>query len=143
MRRSAFRHSGEAKFGRTHRLSRRGSTIVTSGAQATPLVAPLPRFEGLSAADRTYLRDWRHAAQDIGIDAVDDMMLRPWPCPVADVIIGVFKAGDDRAAWLVIGHNGSWAVARCADGVVSHSVETLSEALSLIHPSEKAPGQLA
>ena len=142
MRRSAFRHSGEAGLGRTHRLSRRGSKIVTSRAQ-TALVAPLPRFEGLSATDRTYLQDWRRAAQDSGIDAVDDMMLRPWPCPVADVIIGVFKAGDDRAAWLVIGHNGSWAVARCADGVVSHSVETLSEALSLIHPSEKAPGQLA
>jgi hypothetical protein len=142
MRRSAFRHSSEASFGRTQRLSRRGSKIVTSRAQ-TPLVAPLPTFEGLSAADRTYLQDWRHSAKDIGIDAVDDMMLRPWPCPVADVIIGVFRAGDDRAAWLVIGHNDSWAVARCADGAVSHSVETLSEALSLIHPMEMGPGQLA
>ena len=141
MRRSAFRHSGEASFGRTHRLSHRGSKIVTSRPPA--LVATLPRFEGLSATDRTYLQDWRHAAQDIGIDAVDDMMLRPWPCPVADVIIGVFRAGDDRAAWLVIGHNGSWAVARCADGSVSHSVETLVEALSLIHPLQTGPGQLA
>jgi hypothetical protein len=142
MRRSAFRHSGEPSSGRTHRLSRRGSKIVGSRAQ-TALVAPLPRFEGLSAADRTYLRDWRHAAQDIGIDAVDDMMLRPWPCPVADVIIGVFRAGEERAAWLVIGHNDSWAVACCADGKVSHSVQTLAEALSLIHPLEIGRGQLA
>ena len=142
MRRSAFRHSGEASSGRTHRLSGRGSKNMTSRAQTAPVV-PLPRFEGLSVTDRTYLQDWRHAAQDIGIDAVDDMMLRPWPCPVADVIIGVFRAGDERAAWLVIGHNGSWAVARCADGAVSHSVETLGEALSLIHPLEMGPGQVA
>ena len=142
MRRSAFRHSGEPSSGRTHRLSRRGSKIVTSRAQ-TALVAPLPRFDGLSATDRTYLQDWRQAAQDSGIDAVDDMMLRPWPCPVADVIIGVFRAGEERAAWLVIGHNGSWAVARCADGTVSRSVGTLVEALSLIHPLEMGPGQLA
>ena len=117
MRRSAFRHSGEASSGRTHRLSGRGSKNMTSRAQTAPVV-PLPRFEGLSVTDRTYLQDWRHAAQDIGIDAVDDMML-------------------------VIGHNGSWAVARCADGAVSHSVETLGEALSLIHPLEMGPGQLA
>jgi hypothetical protein len=142
MRRSAFRHSGEPSSGRTHRLSRRGSKIVTSRAQ-TALAAPLPRFEGLSATDRTYLQDWRHAAQVSGIDAVDDMMLRPWPCPVADVIIGVFRAGEERATWLVIGHNGSWAVAGCADGSVSDSVETLVEALSLIHPLEMGPGQLA
>jgi hypothetical protein len=142
MRRSAFRHSGEASTVRPNRLARRGGKIATSRAH-TALAAPLPSFEALSATERTYLQDWRRAAQEIGIDAVDDMLLRPWPCPVADVIIGVFRAGDDSAAWLVIGHNGSWAVACCADGTVSHSVETLVEALSLIHPLEMGPAQLA
>jgi|SRR5271166_407686 len=142
MRRSAVRNSSEASSGRTHRLSRRGGKTVASRAH-TALAAPVPSFEALSATERAYLLDWRQAAQDIGIDAVDDMMLRPWPCPVADVIIGVFRAGDDRAAWLVIGHNGAWAVACCADGTVSPSVETLVEALSLIRPLWTGPGQLA
>ena len=142
MRRSAFRQIGEASSGRTQRLSRRGSKTMTSRAPAA-LAAPLPSFEALSATERRYLLEWRRAARDIGIDGIDDLMLRPWPCPVADVIIGVFRTGDDRAAWLVIGHNRSWAVACCADGTVSHSVATLVEALSLIHPLEIGPGRVA
>jgi hypothetical protein len=139
MRRSAIRHIGEASSGRSHRPSR---NAMASRAH-TALAAPLPSFEALSATERAYLLDWRQAAQDVGIDAIDDMMLRPWPCPVADVIIGVFRAGDDRASWLVIGHNRSWAVASCADGTVSRSVATLVEALSLIHPLNIGPGRLA
>ncbi len=142
MRRSAFHHTGEASTSRSQRLSRRGSNVVTSRAQPS-LAAPQPSFDALSAMERSYLMDWRRAAQSVGIDAVDDMMQRPWPCPVADVIIGVFKSGDDRATWLIIGHNGAWAVATCAEGTVSHSVESLAEALSLIHPLGSNVGVLA
>ena len=114
--------------------------VLCSSGKSSGMVPALtrtqtpPRFEALSATEKAYLFDWRQEAQEAGIDAVDDMMGRPWPCPVADVIIGVFKAGEDRAAWLVIGYNGLWAVASCIDGAVSRSVKTLAEALALIHP---------
>ena len=131
MRRPVAHQRGEATSRRGHRPSRPGSNVVTPGIQ--PASTP-PRFEALSATEKAYLFDWRQEAQEAGIDAVDDMMGRPWPCPVADVIIGVFKAGEDSAAWLVIGYNGLWAVANCIDGAVSRSVKTLAEALALIHP---------
>lgn len=131
MRRPVAHQRSEATSRRGHRPSRPGSNVVTPGIQ--PASAP-PRFDALSATEKAYLFDWRQEAQEVGIEAVDDMIGRPWPCPVADVIIGVFKAGEDSAAWLVIGYNGLWAVASCIDGAVSRSVKTLAEALALIHP---------
>ena len=91
------------------------------------------RFIGLSAQERRLLRDWRTAAWPAGVDAIEDLASRPWPHPISGIVIGVFEAGAESATWLVIGHNGSWAVASCAEGSVSPPFDSLAEALAVIH----------
>jgi hypothetical protein len=61
-------------------------------------------------------------------------MTRPWPRPVAETIIGVFRTGEELAAWMVIGRDGAWVVACCGDGMISRPFETLAAALAHIHP---------
>jgi hypothetical protein len=95
---------------------------------------PSQPFTGLSPDERRHLREWQSAARTIGIDAVEDLAPRPWPCPIADTVIGVFRAGSETAPWLVIGHNGAWAVAHCAEGSVSRTLHSLAEALAVIYP---------
>ena len=99
-------------------------------------------FSGLSPDERRHLRDWQSAARTAGIDAVEDLASRPWPCPVADTVIGVFRAGLETAPWLVIGHNGAWAVASCAEGSVSRTLHSLAEALAVIYPGPTAGSPL-
>lgn len=84
------------------------------------------------------MRDWQATVQASGIDAVEDLASRPWPCPMAGAVLGVFRAGGAAAAWLVIGHEGSWAVASCADGTVSAPFGSLAGALAAIDPREPA-----
>ena len=91
-------------------------------------------FNELSPDERRHLREWQSAASTIGIDAVEDLASRPWPCPIADTVIGVFRAGSETAPWLVIGHNGAWAVACCTEGSVSRELHSLAEALAVIYP---------
>ena len=93
-------------------------------------------FGGLSPRERRYLEHWQRAAHAAGIDAIEDLSERPWPCSVDGVVIGVFAEGDEAATWLVVKHNGRWAVACCADCTVSPSVETLADALTELY----APG---
>jgi hypothetical protein len=93
-------------------------------------------FRALTPDERVYLQNWRNLAMPGGIDMVEDMMARSWPCPVADSIIGVFRFGEDTAAWLVIGQDGTWVVARCSDGTVSEQFNSLAEALAQVHPLE-------
>jgi hypothetical protein len=80
------------------------------------------------------LRDWWKQALPAGIDMIEDLMARPWPRPVADAIIGVFRSGEELAAWMVIGRDGAWVVASCTDGKVSRTFASLAAALSHIHP---------
>jgi hypothetical protein len=89
-------------------------------------------FRALRADERSYLLDWWSRARGIGIDAVEDLVSRPWPCPIADTIIGIYKLGDELASWLVIGHAGRWAVSCCDDGTVSRSLGSLADALLLV-----------
>lgn len=96
------------------------------------------RFSGLSPVERRVLSRWLTAARQAGIDAAEDLGIRPWPAPSADSIIGVFKAGHLLASWLIVGQEGSWAVACCADGNVSESLGTLADALALVCPFEAA-----
>jgi hypothetical protein len=96
--------------------------------------APTAAFPALNEAEHACLQRWQAAAQSAGIDAVKDLLQRPWPCPVAETIIGIFKRGDDHAAWLVVGQAGQWAVACAADGGVSASLGSLAEALALVWP---------
>jgi len=91
-------------------------------------------FNELSPDERRHLREWQRAASTIGVDAVEDLASRPWPSRVADTIIGVFRVGLDTAPWLVIGHNGAWAVACCTEGSVSRELHSLAEALAVIYP---------
>jgi hypothetical protein len=93
-------------------------------------------FGGLSPLERRYLEQWQRAAQAVGIDAIEDLSARPWPCSVDGVVIGIFAEGDEAATWLVVKHNGRWAVACCADCTVSPSAASLAEALSELY----APG---
>jgi hypothetical protein len=79
------------------------------------------------------LRRWQAEARSAGIDGVEDLASRPWPCPVDGVVIGVFGHGSDAARWLVIGRNFSWAVAHCVEGTVSPPFDTLQEALATIY----------
>jgi hypothetical protein len=101
-------------------------------------IPPLPAmtFHALTSDERAYLQNWRKLALPAGIDMVEDLMVRPWPCPVADSILGVFRFGEDMAAWLVIGQDGTWVVARCSDGSISEQCGSLAEALSYVHPLE-------
>jgi hypothetical protein len=89
-------------------------------------------FRALRADERAYLLDWQIGAHGLGIDAVEDLVSRPWPCPIAETIIGIYKLGDELASWLVIGHAGGWAVSCCNDGTVSRSLASLVDALSLV-----------
>jgi hypothetical protein len=90
-------------------------------------------FGGLGPTECRYLEQWQRAARVIGIDAVEDLSQRSWPCSVDGAIIGVFVEGDEGATWLVVKHNGRWAIACCADNTVSQSVDSLAEALAQIY----------
>jgi len=104
------------------------------------LARSLPRsaFPALSAGERVYLEEWLRTVWLRGVDAVEDLAGRPWPCTVAETVIGVFRQGEDQAGWLVVGQEGQWAVATCATGEVSQPVASLSDALSLICPIDAA-----
>lgn len=113
--------------------------VETSILQATRSNAA-QSFSALSPDERRHLHEWQTAAGVIGIDAVEDLASRPWPCPIADTVIGVFQTGTDAAPWLVIGHNGTWAVACCTEGTVSRTLHSLAEALAVIYPGRAGSG---
>ena len=113
----------------------RGSVVPLS---RTPPVMSLPTqpFRGLTPDERTHLQKWWKLALRAGIDMLEDLGARPWPCPVADTIIGIFRFGEEMAAWMVIGQDGAWVVANCSDGMVSRQFNSLAGALSQVHPVE-------
>lgn len=86
--------------------------------------------------ERQGLSRWLAAARRAGIDAAEDLGARNWPGVTADCVIGIFESGHLLASWLVVGQGGRWAVARCADGAVSPSFGSLSEALALVRAME-------
>lgn len=94
---------------------------------------PAPEFRALRSDERSYLLDWQTRVRAIGIDAVQDLVPRRWPCPIAETIIGIYKLGDEMASWLVVGHAGWWAVSCCDDGTVSQSLGSLADALTLVY----------
>jgi hypothetical protein len=91
-------------------------------------------FGALTPAQRRYLMGWHSAARAAGIDVVEDLGTRPWPQHGADIIIGVFRSGHPLATWLVVGRDGTWAVACCAESAVSGSLPSLAAALAVICP---------
>jgi hypothetical protein len=95
-------------------------------------------FGGLTTKERRDLAQWQYAARAVGIDAIEDLSQRPWPCSVDGAVIGVFVEGNKAAAWLVVKHGGRWAVACCADNTVSPSVESLADALTKLYEPNKS-----
>jgi hypothetical protein len=90
-------------------------------------------FTALSEADKRVLHSWISAARAAGIDDVRDLAGRRWPVAITGALIGMFTRGDDHAAWLMIEHNGRWVVACCIDGSVSPPLDSLEDALAIVH----------
>ena len=136
MRRSA-RNNAETPSSRPRQAPPRNAGPARTRPQ---LARSLPRsaFPALSAGERVYLEEWLRTVWLRGIDAVEDLAGRPWPCTVAETVIGVFRQGEGQAGWLVVGQEGQWAVATCASGEVSEPVASLSDALSLVCPIDAA-----
>jgi hypothetical protein len=88
---------------------------------------------GLTAEERRHLLSWLDSARESGIDATEDLRMRPWPVPIVAAVIGVFRAGEGMASWLVIGQNGLWTVVAVDDGEVLATHPSLREALAEIH----------
>jgi hypothetical protein len=95
---------------------------------------PAEPFRALTSDERVSLQNWWSQASPAGIEMIEDLKTRPWPHRVAETIIGVFRKGEELAAWMVIGRDGSWVVACCSDGKVSRTFDTLAAALTQIHP---------
>lgn len=93
---------------------------------------------GLTPVERGVLDRWIAAAREGGIEAADDLGVRPWPGHGTETIIGVFKSGHLLASWLLVGRAGAWAVASCGDGAVSPRLGSLADALELVYPREAA-----
>jgi hypothetical protein len=106
--------------------------------QAQPVYAlTASAFGGLSPGERRTLAGWVAAARKAGgIDTAEDLGVRPWPGLGTETVIGVFKSGHLLASWLIVGHDGSWAVASCSDSAVSKRVPTLADALALVYSSK-------
>jgi hypothetical protein len=99
-----------------------------------------PASFGLSVEDRRHLLAWLDGAREVGIDATEDLRLRPWPMPVTAQVIGVYRSGLTMATWLVVGQNGLWTVVSVAEGTVLATRPTLAAALAIIHsPPPPAP----
>ena len=88
---------------------------------------------GLTVDERRYLMAWIESARANGIDATEDLRLRPWPVPISASVIGVFRAGESIATWLVVGQNGLWTVILVDSGDIVTTQPALSEALAAIH----------
>lgn len=89
--------------------------------------------QALDPADRMILLDWvaRRAGGGEAI-TIADLSARPWRTSGACAIIGVFESGKAAASWLVVGQDGVWTLARCADGWVSVPSRSLEDMLMLI-----------
>jgi hypothetical protein len=104
------------------------------------LTVTSPNFGALSEPERRALRRWITEAWSAGIDDVVDLTGRDWPGGVSGTVIGIFVPGDEFAAWLAVGQNGSWAIASCLDGTVSEPVESLADALAIVYRAGEGSG---
>jgi len=111
-------------------------------AATQPSGSPGPASLGLSVEDRRHLLAWLDEARISGIDATEDLQLRPWPMPVTAQVIGVYRSGLTMATWLVVGQNGLWTVVSVSEGTVLATRPTLAAALAIIH-APPSPTQVA
>src|SRR5258708_25771100 len=126
-----------AEIGSTRRrLPGCGSGMPLSSKSRRVTTLATQPFRGLTPDERTHLQKWWKLALPAGIDMLEDLRARPWPCPVADTIIGIFRFGEEMATWMVIGQDGAWVAANCSDGMISRQFDSLASALSQVHPVE-------
>jgi hypothetical protein len=107
----------------------------TSAPRADPSAstAPAAGSFGLSVNDRRHLLAWLDGARLAGIDATEDLRLRPWPMPVTAQVLGVFRTGMTMATWLVVGQTGLWTVVSVSESTVLATRPNLAAALAIIH----------
>jgi len=113
--------------------------MLSQTSEPSAAAAP-PSSTGLTVEERRHLLAWVDAARTGGIDATEDLRLRPWPVPIAAAVIGVFRTGEVMAAWLVVGQNGLWTVVAVTEGSVLATRPTLAEALAVIHRPPSGSG---
>ncbi len=111
----------------------RSGTLTDAASSSRDRTAP---STGLTVDERRYLMAWIESARASGIDATEDLRLRPWPVPISASVIGVFRAGESIATWLVVGQNGLWTVILVASGHIVTTQPTLAEVLAEIHQPE-------
>ena len=116
---------------------------MLSQTSRPPEAATGPDAPGLTAEDRRHLLAWTKAARERGIDATEDLRLRPWPIPVDAAVIGVFRTGEDFASWLVVGQGGQWTVVAVTESTVLATRPSLPEALAIIYPFRQPETLLA
>ena len=97
-------------------------------------IAVSPEAKGLTVDERRHLLAWIASARESGIDAAEDLQLRPWPIPITASVIGVFRIGESMASWLVVGQNEVWTVVSVAESTVLNTGTSLADALAIIHP---------
>ncbi len=114
------------------------ATTASSGSSG-------PASLELSVEDRRHLLSWLDGARASGIDATEDLRLRPWPMAVTAQVIGVFRSGMTMATWLVVGQNELWTVVSVAESTVLATRPTLAAALAVIHspPTTEASAEPA
>jgi hypothetical protein len=114
------------------------ATTASSGSSG-------PASLELSVEDRRHLLSWLDTARANGIDATEDLRMRPWPKEVTAQVIGVFRTGMTMATWLVVGQNDLWTVVSVAESTVLATRPTLAAALAVIHspPTTEASAQPA
>lgn len=91
-------------------------------------------FPALSAEERQSIEAWRMAAANRGLDAVIDLTGRRWNVPLACAIVGIFRIGEARAAWLLIRDDTGWTVLDCVAETIIGGTLTLDDCLAILIP---------
>ncbi len=67
-----------------------GGTLTDAASPSRDRTAP---STGLTVDERRYLMAWIESARASGIDATEDLRLRPWLVPISASVIGVVSRG--------------------------------------------------
>lgn len=103
-----------------------------------PPWASLALPTSVAPEEREAVAEWLSRARLSGIELLQDLRDRPWPVVTDAAILGVFRTGEVRATWLIVGQDDSWAVASCERNEVIGSNPSLAGALAMILPGRAA-----
>jgi hypothetical protein len=102
---------------------------ATSVPRSSPVLIDPDILSRLSTCERAALTAWAEAGSS-HVTAVHDLTSRGWADRPVSAVLGMFRADDAAASWLLVRHNGAWALACVADGQVSTPHRTLAAALT-------------